>query len=192
MSRLVLASSSPYRRQLLDRLGLDYHWQAPDIDETALPREPAADLALRLAEQKARALAEMFPDHLIIGSDQVCILDSQLLAKPGSFAKAQEQLFAASGRSLVFYTGLCLLNTHSWNCQNLLEPYTVVFRDLSQQQIDNYLRREQPFDCAGSFKAEGLGISLFKRLEGRDPNALIGLPLIGLIDLLEKEGISVL
>jgi septum formation protein len=192
LSKLLLASSSPYRRQLLDKLGLAYTWQSPDIDEQPKPNEPPADLVIRLAEQKALALAVRYPGYLIIGSDQVALLDGQILGKPGNFMKAREQLSAASGRKLTFLTGLCLLNSASMKSQIRCEPYEVTFRNLTAAQIDFYLNREQPFDCAGSFKAEGLGISLFERLKGDDPNILIGLPVIALIDMLNNEGVSVL
>ncbi len=187
---LLLASSSRYRRELLARLQLPFIWASPDVDEHALPNEPAAELVARLAEAKARALATTHPGHLIIGSDQVACLDGFILGKPGDFATARQQLRAASGRVVHFLTGLCLLNSSSGRCQTIVEPFEVTFRPLSDAQIDRYLQREQPFDCAGSFKSEGLGITLFERLHGRDPNALIGLPLIALVDLLRAEGVS--
>lgn len=192
MRSLVLASSSPYRRQILGRLGLPFDWQAPSIDESLKPGEAPATLVRRLAQAKAGALAPMHPGALIIGSDQVAVLDGQILGKPGSFEPAQRQLLAASGRSVEFFTGLCLLNTDTGAVQVHCEPFHVHFRSLTQTQVSTYLRKEQPYDCAGSFKAEGLGICLFRQLEGRDPNALIGLPLIALIDLLHNEGVDVL
>lgn len=188
---LLLASSSRYRRQLLERLHLPFIWASPDIDESPQPGEAPEHLVRRLAEAKARALAASHPDHLIIGSDQVACLGDAILGKPGDFANAQRQLRAASGRILRFATGLCLLNSGSGHCQTVIEPFEVRFRRLSDEQIDRYLEREQPFDCAGSFKSEGLGIALFEELRGRDPNALIGLPLIALIDLLRIEGIKI-
>jgi MAF protein len=191
MPKLLLASSSPYRRQLLDKLGLDYQWRAPDIDETALPDEPPQDLVIRLATRKAKALASDFPDHLIIGSDQVAVLNGKILGKPGNIGKARKQLMAASGNSVTFLTGLCLFNSRTFHTQQSCEEYSVTFRELSEQQIEKYLQKDQPFNCAGSFKAEGLGISLFKKLQGDDPNTLIGLPLIALIDMLNEEGIDV-
>jgi MAF protein len=146
-------------------------------------------MVLRLAEAKARAIAPTHPNALVIGSDQVACIDDEVLGKPGSRANAIAQLERASGRTVVFQTGLCLLDTANGQAQSLVEPYRVHFRRLDRRQIEGYLDREQPFDCAGSFKSEGLGIALFERLEGDDPNTLIGLPLIRLISLLESQGI---
>lgn len=190
MQQIVLASGSPYRRQLLDKLGLPYDWGTPNIDETPKDEEPD-ELVRRLAFEKAKALAKDFPDALIIGSDQVALLDGKILGKPGSHVIAHEQLSMASGKQVTFLTGLCLLNTTSAHAQICCETYRVFFRSLTAAQIDSYLEREQPYDCAGSFKAEGLGICLFTKLEGDDPNTLIGLPLITLIDMLNKEGINI-
>jgi MAF protein len=190
MLPLILASSSPYRRQLLDKLGLAYHWASPAVDETPLPGEKPEELVVRLAQAKARALAKTYPAHLIVGSDQVSSQQGQILGKPGHLEAAHRQLRAASGNSLTFYTGLCLFNSVSGRCQSLCETYEVSFRELSDTQILNYLQREKPFDCAGSFKCEGLGISLFRRMSGRDPNTLVGLPLMALIDMLINEGID--
>ncbi len=189
---LLLASSSRYRRQLLERLQLPFIWASPEIDESALPDEPAEALVRRLAEAKARALVADHPAHLIIGSDQVACLDDRIIGKPGDLANARRQLRAASGRSVRFLTGLCLLDSGSGRCQVVVEPFDVHFRSLTDTQIDRYLEHEQPFDCAGSFKSEGLGIALFEALHGRDPNALIGLPLIALVDLLQAEGVEAL
>jgi len=189
---LLLASSSPYRRELLDRLQLPFTWQSPSIDETRREDETAIDLVRRLAEEKARALTERYTDHLIIGSDQVAALgDGQILGKPHDLERAQKQLRAASGSSVTFLTGLALLNSQSGRCQVDCVPFTVHFRSLSDTQILRYLQREQPFDCAGSFKSEGLGISLFRSTEGEDASSLIGLPLIRLVDMLINEGIEV-
>lgn len=188
---VLLASSSRYRRRLLERLHLPFIWASPDIDESPQPGEAAEHLVRRLAEAKARALAASHPGHLIIGSDQVACLGETILGKPGNLANARQQLRASSGQTVRFLTGLCLLNSGSDHCQVLVEPFEVHFRRLSDQQIDRYLEKEQPFDCAGSFKSEGLGIALFEELRGRDPNALIGLPLIALIDLLQAEGIEI-
>lgn len=189
---LLLASSSPYRRELLDRLQLPFTWQSPSIDETRREDETAIDLVRRLAEEKARALAERYTDHLIIGSDQVAVLgDGQILGKPHDLERAQKQLRAASGSSVTFLTGLALLNSQSGRCQVDCVPFTVHFRSLSDTQILRYLQREQPFDCAGSFKSEGLGISLFRSTEGEDASSLIGLPLIRLVDMLINEGVDV-
>ncbi|MBD3669492.1 MAG: septum formation inhibitor Maf [Gammaproteobacteria bacterium] len=192
MRELVLGSSSPFRRQLLDRLGLDYVCDSPDIDESRLEGETPEALVQRLAEAKARAVAHRHPDALIIGSDQVAVLEGEVLGKPGTHEKAVEQLHRASGKEVVFQTGLCLYDARHDNALVERVPYTVVFRNISEDQIENYLRREQPYGCAGSFKSEGLGIALFERMAGEDPNALIGLPLIRLIDLLERAGVSIL
>lgn len=192
MLPLVLASSSSYRRTLLERLRLPFVCQAPHIDESPLTGEPAAQLVCRLAEQKARALTERFPNHLIIGSDQVAALaDGRLLGKPHDFARAREQLRAASGSSVTFHTGLCLLNSQSNHCQIADIPFTVHFRRLDDACIERYLLLEQPYDCAGSFKSEGLGISLFRSTEGEDATSLIGLPLIRLVDMLQTEGAQI-
>lgn len=192
MQPLVLASSSAYRRTLLERLHLPFVCQAPHIDETALPDENAERLVRRLAEQKARALAAHFPDHLIVGSDQVAALaDGRLLGKPHDFARACEQLRAASGSSVTFYTGLCLYNSHNQHIQIDCIPFTVHFRELDDARIERYLRIEQPYDCAGSFKSEGLGISLFRSTAGEDATSLVGLPLIRLVDMLLTEGVAI-
>lgn len=191
MPSLLLASSSSYRRELLTRLRLPFACQSPDIDETRRPDEPANDLVQRLAQEKARALATEYPDHLIIGSDQVAVLDGQILGKPHTFERAAAQLSAASGKSVTFLTGLALLNSRTGSCQIDCVPFTVHMRQLDEDAIARYLRAEQPFDCAGSFKAEGLGVSLFRSTEGSDATSLIGLPLIRLVDMLIKEGISI-
>ncbi len=190
--RLVLASSSPYRRQLLEKLGLPFETISPEIDESAQPGEHPEALVARLAEHKARAAASHYPDALIIGSDQVAVLDGTIVGKPGSHANAVRQLQAASGKKIIFHTGVCLLNSRTGKTQTEAVPYTVVFRRLGRQQIENYLRKEQPYNCAGSFKSEGLGIALFERFEGEDPNTLIGLPLIRLVDMLEREGMAII
>ncbi|MBB5322370.1 Maf family protein [Marinobacter oulmenensis] len=188
--KLLLASSSPYRRELLSRLGWPFDCASPDIDETALPGEDARTLAVRLACDKARALANDYPEHLIIGSDQVATLpDGTLLGKPGNFTRAKQQLSQCNGHSVHFETGLALLDSRSGTLTSCCETYEVHFRQLSDQEITHYLQREQPYDCAGSFRMEGLGITLFSRMAGRDPNTLIGLPLMALIDLLSQFGI---
>lgn len=191
MLPLVLASSSPYRRELLARLRQPFTWAAPAIDETPLPNESAEALVRRLAEAKARALSELHPANLIIGSDQVAVLGNQILGKPHDFSRARSQLMAASGASVTFLTGLALLNSASSHCQVDLVPFTVHFRALDEEQISRYLQAEQPYDCAGSFKAEGLGVSLFRATEGEDNTSLIGLPLIRLVQMLEREGIAI-
>jgi len=187
---LVLASTSPYRRELLQRLYLSFDTAAPDIDETRLDGESPQQLVERLARAKAEAVALQHPQALIIGSDQVACIDEQILGKPGNRENAIAQLQMASGKTVTFYTGLCLLNAARGAAQTRCEPFKVHFRPLDRAQIERYVDREQPFGCAGSFKSEGLGISLFTRLEGDDPNALIGLPLIRLIAMLEVEGIA--
>lgn len=190
MKKLLLASSSPYRQALLRKLGLDFSSCAPDIDESATPGEPPTNLVKRLAEAKAEKLAATYPDHLIIGSDQVASFQGQILGKPGNFENAFAQLQLCRGESIEFLTGLCLYNPETGQRQTSVETYKVRFRKLSDQQIRNYLLRETPYDCAGSFKSEGLGISLFDALEGEDPNTLVGLPLIALIRMLNKEGVD--
>lgn len=190
--KLILASTSPFRKQLLEKLHLVFDTSKPDVDETALPEETATALVERLAIAKAQAIAPEFADALIIGSDQVCVNDGEILGKPGNFKNAFKQLKAASGKRLTFYTGLALLNTRTGIVQSLVEPYVVQFRALNDQMINHYLEKEQPFNCAGSFKSEGYGIALFESFEGKDPNSLIGLPLISLIKMLEKENFSVL
>lgn len=192
MPALVLASGSAYRRALLEKLGLPFAWESPDVDETARPGESAQALVERLARAKAGALAGRYPRHLIIGSDQVACLDGQILGKPGDAANARRQLRAASGRRVDFFTGLCLLDSATGECRSLVEPFAVIFRSLTDENIERYLERDRPFDCAGSFKSEGLGIALFERLEGSDSNALIGLPLIRLVDLLAQAGVEVI
>ncbi|WAC46569.1 Maf family protein [Pseudomonas sp. SL4(2022)] len=188
---LVLASSSPYRRELLNRLRLPFTWSAPQINETQHANEGAEALVRRLSQEKAQALSGTHPQHLIIGSDQVAVLGSQILGKPHTLERACEQLLAASGNSVTFLTGLSLLNSATGQQQTDCVPFTVHFRPLSEAQIVRYLSTEQPFDCAGSFKAEGLGISLFSSTEGSDSNSLIGLPLIRLVDMLQANGIDI-
>ena len=189
---LVLASTSTYRKELLNRLGLTFITAVPDVDESRRNDESPQQLVQRLAEAKARAVASQYPDALIIGSDQVASIDGQILGKPGNHEQAVAQLHLASGKRLQFLTGLCLLNSLSGIAQVELIPFAVVFRPLSDRQIENYLRREKPYHCAGAFKSEALGISLCDRFEGDDPNALIGLPLIRLTRMLEAEGVTVI
>ncbi|MFW5427486.1 MAG: Maf family protein [Methylophagaceae bacterium] len=192
MQQLVLGSSSPFRAELLAKLGLSFIAVSPDIDEQALPEESAAQLVQRLSEQKARAIAVNYPNALIIGSDQVAVLDGEILGKPGNHENAVKQLQAASGKTVLFLTGLALLNSQNGEMQSLVEPFEVNFNSLSPAQIEHYLQQEQPYQCAGSFKSEGFGISLFSKLNGDDPNTLIGLPLIRLIALLRTQGVDVL
>ena len=192
MQPLVLASTSPYRKELLQRLGLAFITAAPNVDETQRSDESAEQLVRRLSEEKARALATAFPDALIIGSDQVAVIGDEILTKPGTHENAVSQLQRCAGQSVTFLTGLCLFNARSGNAQIEAVPFRVHFRPLNAAQIENYLRREQPYNCAGSFKSEGLGIALFERLEGDDPATLIGLPLIRLTRMLETAGMQVI
>ena len=189
---LVLASLSPYRRQLLARLGQPFAWQAPNIDETAQVGEPPDRLVRRLALAKARALASTYADHLLIGSDQVAVNGGQTLGKPGDRGRAMAQLVAASGRTVQFVTSVCVLESRSGRHATEVVTCSVVFRQLSAAQIAAYVERETPFDCAGSFKAEGLGIALFERIVTTDPTALTGLPLIALTRMLADVGLDVL
>ena len=192
MPTIVLASSSPYRQELLRKLGLQFTSISPDVDETPQKGESPETMVKRLAETKVHAISEQFPKALIIGSDQVAVLDGKVLGKPGNHQRAKEQLKAASAKKVTFFTGLCLYNSSTGHAQVDFVPFHVQFRKLTDEQIENYLLKEQPYNCAGSFKSEGLGIALFQCLEGEDPNALIGLPLIKLIDMLKVEGVNVL
>ncbi len=190
--KLVLGSTSPFRKALLERLHIDFECDSPDIDETALEDEAVEDMVVRLAIAKAQAISARHPDSLIIGSDQSAVLNGEKLSKPGNFENAFKQLSRASGQKITFQTGLCLLNTSTGNFQSSCVPYTVVFKELTPMMIENYLHKEEPYNCAGSFKSEALGIALFERFEGNDPNALIGLPLIELVNFLANEGFSIL
>lgn len=188
--KVILASTSRYRASLLSKLGFPFEMQAPDVDETAHSGESGADLVLRLAIAKARAVAERHDHGLVIGSDQVCVCDDRILGKPGNFDNALAQLKAAQGKSVIFYTGLCVINAATGEQHAMVEPFSVHFRALDDAALTRYLHAEEPYDCAGSFKSEGMGIALFRALEGRDPNALIGLPLIALIELLARHGLT--
>nr|WP_295798377.1 Maf family protein [uncultured Microbulbifer sp.] len=190
MRNLILASSSSYRRALLERLTVPFECAAPHINEEALPGEDAEALARRLATEKAAALRKQFPDSLIIGSDQVAECDGRLLGKPGSAAKAREQLQFCAGKAVHFHTGLSIYDTKTGFQVTECERYSVYFRALSNREIARYIELDNPLDCAGSFKAEGLGIALFEKMEGSDPNILIGLPLIRLISMLAQFDIS--
>jgi len=190
--QLVLASTSPFRKAILEKLGVPFETASPEVDESHLPNESPQQLVQRLAEAKAKAVAEQFPDALIIGSDQVAVIDDRILGKSGSHDKAVAQLRQASGKTVTFLTGLCLYNSRTDHCQCDVVPFKVHFRQLDDSQIENYLNKEQPYNCAGSFKSEALGIALFEKLEGDDPNTLIGLPLINLVRMLEKEGFYVI
>ncbi len=189
MQRLVLGSTSPFRKGLLEKLGLPFVTCAPQVDESRLPGETPHELVARLAETKARDVAKQYPETLTIGSDQVACIDGIVVGKPGVRDKAIEQLSSASGKSVTFYTGLCLYNARADRTQTAVEPFVVNFRALTEAQIARYVDREKPFNCAGSFKSEGYGITLFTSLDGRDPNTLIGLPLIRLVEMLDKEGV---
>ena len=187
---LVLASTSPFRQALLGKLGLPFITAAPDADETPRAQEAADTLVTRLAVAKAQSLAAAYPDSWIIGSDQVCVLDGAITGKPHTPARAFAQLRQASGNAITFYTGLALYHPRSQRLMQCCEPFVVHFRDLSDEEIRSYIEKEQPLQCAGSFKSEGLGICLFERLEGRDPNTLVGLPLIALGAMLRSVGIN--
>lgn len=186
---LILSSGSPYRAALLERLGLPFEQSAPGIDESPRDEESPEAYVLRLAREKARAATR--PGALLIGSDQVAVLDGRILGKPGSRERAEAQLLAASGRRIRFFTGLCLYDSRYQREWTDVVRYDVVFRRLDTTTVQRYVARDQPLDCAGSFKAEGLGIALFERMEGDDPTALVGLPLIRLVDFLQLAGIAI-
>ena len=190
--KLVLGSTSPFRKALLEKLHINFECDSPDIDETPLENEQVEEMVVRLAIAKAQVISARHPDALIIGSDQSAVLNGEKLSKPGNFENAFKQLTRASGQKITFQTGLCLLNSTTGNIQSCCVPYTVVFKELTPTMIENYLRKEEPYNCAGSFKSEALGIALFERFEGSDPNSLIGLPLIELVNFLQNEGVSIL
>lgn len=189
---LYLASTSAYRQQLLMKLTPHFTAVKPETDETPLPDEDATALVRRLARAKAQAVAATLDEGLVIGADQVAVFNGQIIGKPHTNENAMAQLRQFSGHSVTFLTGLALLNAASGHCQQVVEPYTVSFRVLTDAEITAYVLREQPLDCAGSFKSEGLGISLFSAMRGDDPNSLIGLPLIRLLHLLRNEGVDLL
>ena len=190
--QLILASSSQYRRRMLETLGLRFDVRPPEVDESPLPKETPEALAGRLAEAKARAVADRSIAELIIGSDQTAAVNGRFLTKPGDAPLAVEQLQQLSGRMVTFFTGLCLYNSQTDRAQLTVEPYTVTLRKLTDAQIERYVERDEPLDSAGAFRSEGLGIALFERLEGEDPNTLVGLPLIRLVEFLGNEGVDVL
>ncbi|GAD88294.1 septum formation protein Maf [Vibrio halioticoli NBRC 102217] len=190
--QIVLASTSPYRAEILRKLSVSFIQVSPDFDETALDNELPEQLVARLAEGKAKSCSLPDGQHLVIGSDQVCVVNGRIAGKPHTKAGAIQQLTEQSGQTITFYTGLALYNTKNSRTQVIVDTFNVHFKTLSETQIKRYVEIEQPLNCAGSFKSEGLGIALFRALEGKDPNTLIGLPLIELIDLLENEGVSVL
>lgn len=190
--QLVLASTSQYRRALLRRLPLRFESAAPGVDEVALPGEGPDETAWRLSLLKARAVADRFPDALVIGSDQVAAIGDERLGKPGNHANAVRQLRSLSGKAADFHTAVSLLDARTGEARTHLVPCRVVFRSLDERQIESYLRLEQPYDCAGSAKSEGLGIALIERIETEDPTALIGLPLIALTTMLAQAGMPIL
>ena len=190
-AHIVLASTSRYRRELLERLNLVFDVAAPDVDESPRPQEAPQALALRLACAKAQAVRHAWPDSLIIGSDQVAVVGDTYLDKPGNFDNALAQLSLMRGKAVSFFTALCLLNSRTGQQQTAIVPVTVHMRNFSDRQIERYLHAEQPYDCAGSARIEALGITLVEKMAGDDPNALIGLPLIALCDMLRQEGIEV-
>ena len=190
--KLVLASTSRYRRELLSRLHIPFDVLSPNVDETPLPDETPSATALRLSVLKAQAAASAHPDALIIGSDQVLMLDSEQLGKPGNYENAFAQLKKMQGRAMVFHTALTLLNSRTGHAQTRDVPTVVHIRPLSEAQIEAYLKKEQPWDCAGSAKSESLGIALMTRMDSPDPTALIGLPLMALTEMLASESIDVL
>ena len=189
---LILASTSPFRRELLARLNLTFQSCKPDVDETPLDGESAIDLVKRLSIAKAKDAKNHFDSGLVIVSDQVCLIEDQILGKPGNFDNALQQLQQASGKTVRFLTGISLYDIENDREQSLVEPFDVVFRQLKDHQITHYLETEQPYQCAGSFKSEGLGITLFEKLSGDDPNSLIGLPLIQLVSMFNNWDIDVL
>ena len=191
MRKIVLGSSSPFRQELLRKLITNFETCSPDIDETPLLHEKPEALVARLALKKAEAVATRHPDALIIASDQVSVLQGQINGKPGSHERAFQQLKASSGNTVTFFTSLCLYDSKTHQSNLVVEPFQVHFRELEDGEITRYLEKETPFNCAGSFKSEGLGIALFSKLEGDDPNALIGLPLIKLAEMLRNQGIQI-
>ncbi|MES2012664.1 MAG: Maf family nucleotide pyrophosphatase [Pseudomonadota bacterium] len=189
---LILASSSIYRRELLTRLQLPFSCISPEVDESPLNLEQPQETALRLAQEKAKKIGQSNPNTLIIGCDQVATLDGLQIGKPMTHDNATKQLRLMRGREVTFHSALCLYNPSTQNMQAEVVPYIVQFRNLSDAQIESYLIKEQPYHCAGSAKSEGLGIAIIEKMTGEDPNALIGLPLIKLINMLNHEGVNVI
>ena len=189
---LVLASTSRYRRELLERLGIPFSVANPGIDEQRRPGEAPEGMAVRLAEAKALSVAHGLRDALVIGCDQVAARNGEVFGKPGTHENALRQLRALSGGTAIFHTAVCVHNAANGRSRTRLVPCAVTFRKLDDPTIERYLRREQPYDCAGSARSEGLGIALIEKIEGEDPNALVGLPLIALVDLLREQGLNVL
>lgn len=190
--KLILASSSPFRRELLSRLMIPFEVVVPDVDETPRQDEPPQDLVERLAILKAQTVASIHRGALVIGSDQVAVHNGEIVGKPLTHERAVDQLKSASGKTVMLYTGLALVNSSSGRVQSEVVPYGVTFRALTDRQIETYLRKEQPYHCAGSVKSEGLGVALLERFDGEDPATLIGLPLIRLIRMLENERLVVI
>lgn len=186
---LILASSSTIRKRVLAKIGIKFTAIAPNIDESPLPEEAPEALVQRLSEEKARKVAHQYSNHLIIGSDQVAVVNNEIVGKPSNRAQAIKQLEAASGRTVSLYTGVALLNSGTGRIQVDVLPYRVQFRKLTRAVIENYIDRDQPYDCGGSLRSEGLGIALLSKFEGEDPNILLGLPLIRLIDMLAEESV---
>lgn len=190
--QLILASTSPFRKSLLEKLNIPFQTDKPLVDETALASESPTELVARLAQAKAQAVADRHDNAIVIGSDQVAVFNDEILGKPHTHENAVAQLQKFSGQTVTFLTGLSVIDTQSSKIDTKVEPFEVVFKTLSLDEINNYLHAEQPYNCAGSFKSEALGICLFEKLNGDDPNSLIGLPLIQLVDSLNKIGFSVL
>lgn len=188
--KIVLASSSPFRQAVLDKLGLPFFCATPDIDERSLENEAVSDQVLRLAQQKAAALQEAYPESVIIGCDQLGSLDGTVLGKPLTAELAFAQLRASSGKCVTFYTGLAVYHSATDKWYQSVETYDVYFRELQDEEIWGYIHKEQPLQCAGSFKSEGLGVALFEKMAGEDPNTLVGLPLIALTRMLREMGIN--
>jgi len=189
---LILASSSPFRRELLTHLQIPFTCISPDVDETPFSNELPQQTALRLAQEKAKKVGVTHTDALIIGCDQVATLDNLQLGKPLNHDNATKQLRMMRGREVIFYSALCLYNANTKNMQAEVVPYVVKFRNLTDAQIESYLLKEQPYHCAGSAKSEGLGIAIIEKMIGEDPNALIGLPMIALVTMLQNEGLAVI
>ncbi len=190
-NNIILASSSPYRKMLLERLHIAFTSESPDIDELQIKNESIENYVVRLAEEKAQAVASIYSEAIIIGSDQALECDGNILGKPGNHENARRQLSMMSGKSLTFYTGLCVLNAKTQILEKDVIKYQVSFRSLSENEIETYLNKEQPYQCAGSFMSEKLGVSLLSKMEGDDPTALIGLPLIRLCEMLRNQGILI-
>jgi len=190
--KLILASTSPFRKQILEKLNCPFDTFNPKVDETVKPNETAEMLVSRLALEKAQSASREYSNSISIGSDQVCVINNKIIGKPGNYETAFAQLSAVSAQNITFYTGLSVVNQCTGRTDTLVEKFIVHFRTLTSSQIRYYLETEQPYNCAGSFMCEGLGIALFSKLEGKDPNTLIGLPLISLVKILQEQGYDVL